>query len=260
MGRHRAEWIYGSHAVRSVLERDPAGVLEIWLETHQTGTAARAAESAARNLGLSVKRVPKRTLKRHLGPVVHQGIAARYRATAQGPEPDLDTILSQSAGAPLFLMLDGITDPHNLGACLRTADAAGVAAVVAPRRRAAGLTPAARKVASGAADSVPFVQVPNLAEAMGRIAESGVRVVGAAADAGASLYEVDLAPPVAIVLGSEDRGLRRLTRERCDQLVRVPMAGVVESLNVAVAAGICLFEARRQQRARGEQVALRRPG
>ena len=250
MSRHGAEWIYGNHAVRSVLERDPAGVLEIWLERNQGGPAARAAESASRNLGLSLKRVHRRTLERHLGPVVHQGIAARYRPTSQSPGPDLESVLAQTA-PPLLLLLDEITDPQNLGACLRTADAAGVTAVVAPRRRAAGLTPAARKVASGAAESVPFVQVPNLAEAMGRIAEAGVRMVGAAAEAGDCIYDIDLCPPVAIVLGREDRGLRRLTRDRCDALVRVPMAGVVESLNVAVAAGICLFEARRQQRARG---------
>jgi 23S rRNA (guanosine2251-2'-O)-methyltransferase len=250
MSRHGAEWIYGSHAVRSVLERDPAGVLEIWLERNQGGAAARAAESASRNLGLSLKRVHKRTLERHLGPVVHQGIAARYRSTSQKSAPDLGALLIQKGPPPLLLVLDEITDPQNLGACLRTADAAGVTAVVAPRRRAAGLTPAARKVASGAAESVPFVQVPNLAEAMGKIAESGVRVIGAAAEAGNCIYDVDMCPPVAIVLGREDRGLRRLTRDRCDALVRLPMAGVVESLNVAVAAGICLFEARRQQRAR----------
>ncbi len=252
MSRHSAEWIYGSHAVRSVLERDPAGVLEIWLETGVTGPAARAAESASRNLGLSLKRVRKQTLARHLGPVVHQGIAARYRPTSQKLEPDLESVLVAAKEAPLLLLLDEVTDPHNLGACLRTADAAGVTAVVVPRRRAAGLTPAARKVASGAADSVPLIQVPNLAEAMTRISAAGVRVVGAAAEASSSIYEFDLTPPVALALGSEDRGLRRLTRERCDALVRVPMSGVVESLNVAVAAGICLFEARRQHRARGE--------
>jgi 23S rRNA (guanosine2251-2'-O)-methyltransferase len=251
MSRHSAEWIYGSHAVRSVLERDPTGVLEIWLEAGVSGPAARAAESASRNLGLSLKRVHKQTLQRHLGSVVHQGIAARYRPTLQKLEPDLESVLAAAKEAPLLLLLDEITDPHNLGACLRTADAAGVTAVVAPRRRAAGLTPAARKVASGAADSVPFIQVPNLAEAMTRISAAGVRILGAAAESPCSVYESDLTPPVALVLGSEDRGLRRLIRERCDALVRLPMAGVVESLNVAVAAGICLFESRRQQRGGG---------
>ncbi len=250
MSRHGAKWIYGSHAVRSVLERDPAGVLEIWLETGVTGAAARAAESASLNLGLSLKRVHKRTLERHLGPVVHQGIAARYRSTTSRLKRDLESVLAGVKDAPLLLLLDEITDPHNLGACLRTADAAGVTAVVVPRRRAAGLTPAARKVASGAADSVPFIQVPNLAEAMARISKAGVRVVGAAAEASTTIYDSDLTPPVALVLGSEDRGLRRLSRERCDVLVRVPMVGRVDSLNVAVAAGICLFEARRQQHAR----------
>ncbi len=247
MSRHRVEWIYGTHAVRSVLEQDPAGVLEIWLEVNLTGAAARAAESASRNLGLSVKRVNRRTLERHLGKVVHQGIAARYRAAKPRSQPDLDTLL-ESDDQALLLLLDEITDPHNLGACLRTADAAGVTAVVVPRRRAAGLTPAARKVASGAADSVPLIQVTNLAEAMARLSQSGVRLVGTAPEAENSLYQVDLSLPVAIVLGSEDKGLRRLVRDRCDLLVRLPMAGVVESLNVAVAAGICLFEVRRRAR------------
>ena len=249
MSRHGAEWIYGSHAVRSVLERDPVGVLEIWLETGVTGSAARAAESASRNLGLSLKRVHRRTLERHLGQVAHQGIAVRYRQTKPQQEPDLESILAECADAPLLLLLDEVTDPHNLGACLRTAWAAGVSAVIVPRRRAAGLTPAARKVASGAAEHVPLLQVPNLADCMGSLAEAGIRIVGAAAEAETSIHEAMLAPPVALVLGSEERGLRRLTRERCDLLVRVPMSAGAESLNVAVAAGICLFEARRQQRA-----------
>lgn len=251
MSPYGAEWIYGQHAVRAVLERDPAGVLEIWLAADAGGPGARAAESAARNLGLSLKRVRRATLERHLGRVVHQGVAVRYRPASARRPPDFDSVLEHADSGTLLLVLDGVTDPHNLGACLRSAAAAGAAAVIAPRRHAAGLTPAARKVASGAAERVPYIRVPNLAQALSRMAQSGVRIVGTAGDAHHSLYDADLSAPLALVLGSEDLGLRRLTREHCHQLVRVPMAEGVESLNVGVTAGICLFEARRRQRAGG---------
>lgn len=247
MSRHGAEWVYGRHAVEAVLAGDPAGVLEIWIESELEGGTASMAERAAAETGLSIKRVHRRTLRRHLGDVVHQGIAVRYRATAPRATPDLASLLGGAGDEALLVLLDGVTDPHNLGAILRTADAAGVTAVIAPRRRAAGLTPAARKVASGAAETVPFLQVGNLSEAMARLAQAGVRLVGAAGDASTAYCDADLKGPLALVLGGEDRGLRRLTRERCDQLVRVPMAGVVESLNVSVTAGVLLFEARRQR-------------
>jgi 23S rRNA (guanosine2251-2'-O)-methyltransferase len=162
-------------------------------------------------------------------------------------EHALVELVESSAEAALLLVLDGVQDPHNLGALLRLADAAGVHAVVAPRDRAVGLTPAVRKVASGAAETVPFVQVANLSRALSLIRDAGVRAVGAVAEAAATLYEEDLRGPVALVLGGEARGLRRLTRERCDRLVGLPMRGSVESLNVAVAAGICVYEALRQR-------------
>ena len=152
---------------------------------------------------------------------------------------------------PLLLVLDGVTDPHNLGACLRSADAAGVAAVVAPRDRAAGLTPVVRKVAAGAAESVPFVAVVNLARTLRELKERGVWLVGTDDEAERTLYDVDMTGPTAIVMGSEGEGLRRLTREACDELVRIPMGGAVESLNVSVAAGVALFEAVRQRQRKG---------
>jgi 23S rRNA (guanosine2251-2'-O)-methyltransferase len=162
-------------------------------------------------------------------------------------ESDLEALIAGIDGAPFLLILDGVTDPHNLGACLRSADAAGAHAVIAPKDNAVGLTPVAVKVASGAAESVPFVQVTNLARTLDRIKERGIWLIGTADDADATLYETDLQGPLALVLGSEGKGMRRLTRERCDLLLRLPMLGRVESLNVSVTAGICLYEALRQR-------------
>ena len=251
MRRRDIEWVYGRHAVASVLEDDPAGVREIWLQTGLEGEASRSAEAVAQTFDIAVQRVAKKTLERRVGDVVHQGMAVRYRPTSKRALTDLDAILDRADERCLLLLLDGVTDPQNLGACLRTADAAGADAVIAPRHRAAGMTPAVRKVASGAAERVPFVQVSNLAQALARLARAGILIVGTAAEAEASIYDVDLSAPVGLVLGSEDRGLRRLTREHCDQLVSLPMAPRAQSLNVAVAAGICLFEARRQRLVRG---------
>ncbi|HEY5701609.1 MAG TPA: 23S rRNA (guanosine(2251)-2'-O)-methyltransferase RlmB [Gammaproteobacteria bacterium] len=250
MTRPRVDWIYGHHAVAAVLADDPAGVREIWLESRAGGDAIRRLESTAAEAGIAIQRVSRKALEKHLEDAVHQGVAARYRASRNRQQSDLDGVLESAGDSLLLLLLDEVTDPHNVGACLRTADAAGVDAVIAPRRRAAGLTPAVRKVASGAAERMPLIQVANLAQAMARIAESGATLVGTSAGSKESLFEVDLRGPVALVLGSEDRGLRRLTRERCHRLVSLPMAGRVESLNVSVAAGICLFEAVRQRRGR----------
>lgn len=249
MKRQHADWVYGRHAVTAVLAGDAAGVREIWIETGTGGGAVQALEAAARDAGIAVQRVTKKALEKHLGDVVHQGVAAHYRPSTKRGPPDLGAIVERAGARLLLLVLDEITDPHNVGACLRTADAAGVDAVITPRRRAAGLTPAARKVASGAAERVPFLQVANLARALSEIAEAGVTIIGTDAGAETTLFDVDLTGPVALVLGGEERGLRRLTRERCQRLVSLPMAGRVESLNVSVAAGICLFEAVRQRRA-----------
>jgi 23S rRNA (guanosine2251-2'-O)-methyltransferase len=188
-------------------------------------------------------------LDRLAGGTGHQGIAAQVNAPAALGEKALDELLTALEEPPLLLVLDGVQDPHNLGACLRSADAAGAHAVIAPRDRAAGLTPVACKVASGAAESVPFIQVTNLARTLRHLRDGWqVRVVGTAGEAETLLYDADLTGPLALVMGSEEKGLRRLTREQCDLLVRLPMAGAVESLNVSVAAGVALFEAVRQRR------------
>jgi 23S rRNA (guanosine2251-2'-O)-methyltransferase len=180
--------------------------------------------------------------------VKHQGALAWVRTPAARPQQDLDALLDGIREAPLLLLLDEVQDPHNLGACLRTADAAGVHAVIAPKDRSAGLTPVVSKVASGAAETVPFVQVTNLARAMDGLKERGIWLIGTAGEAESELYDRDLRGSLGLVMGGEGDGLRRLTRERCDTLVRLPMSGQVESLNVSVAAGICLYEAVRQRR------------
>ncbi|MGH7553948.1 MAG: 23S rRNA (guanosine(2251)-2'-O)-methyltransferase RlmB, partial [Longimicrobiales bacterium] len=175
-----------------------------------------------------------------------QGVVARVDAA--GPARDLDSVLDSLDEPALLLILDGVTDPHNLGACLRVADAMGVHAVIAPKDRAAGITPIVEKVASGAAETVPFISVTNLARAMRELKEREIWLIGADQEAERDLYSVKLEGPLAWVLGAEGEGMRRLTRENCDELVRIPMLGTVESLNVSVSAGICLAETRRQRR------------
>jgi 23S rRNA (guanosine2251-2'-O)-methyltransferase len=236
----------GLHATRSALARAPADALELWLLAD--GAAAREELAAqARQLGVAVHHAAARTLDRLYGDPHHQGVVLRRRA----PAPcTLERLLGAPAadGAPLVLVLDCIQDPRNFGACLRAADGAGVDAVIYPRDRSARLTSVVAKAASGAVDSVPLVPVPNLATALSRLRDAGVWVTGAAADAELELYALDLTRPTALVLGNEGGGLRRLTRANCDQLMRIPMHGALPSLNVATAAAVCLFEARRQRR------------
>ncbi len=237
--------LIGFHAVLARLRADPESVLEILADETRHDARIGDALAAAETRGVRVIRVPPRRLDGFYGGGRHQGIVARVRPRDE--RVDLDEILGRVREPPLLLVLDGVTDPHNLGACLRVADAAGVHAVIAPKDRSAGLSPAVTKVASGAAESVPFVAVTNLARTLDALKEQGVWVVGAAGDGPDDLFAVDLPGPVAWVLGSEGEGMRRLTRERCDRLVRIPMLGQVGSLNVAVAAGICLYESRRQR-------------
>jgi 23S rRNA (guanosine2251-2'-O)-methyltransferase len=240
---------YGVHAVRVMLDRSPARVRRVMLASG--GEAGRLAEirALAERAGVSVDPVDTRELDRLADGGRHQGVVAEIVARAGDPETQLEQALEAAAGPPFLLVLDGVQDPHNLGACLRSADAAGVTAVIAPRDRSAGLTPVVRKVAAGAAETVPFVAVVNLARTLRDLKQRGIWLVGTADAAAKSLYDADLARPLALVLGSEGEGLRRLTRECCDQLVSIPMAGAVESLNVSVATGIALFEAVRQRRA-----------
>lgn len=245
------ERVYGIHAVDALLRRNAAGVLRLLVQQGRRDRRMAALLDLARNQGVAVESVPRRALDelvsgRHQG-VVAEAEASRGESANLWEEADLLRHIDGAGAPPLVLVLDGITDPHNLGACLRSADAAGVDAVVVPRDKAADLSPTARKVACGAAEVVPFVRVTNLARTLAALKERGVWLYGAAGEAEQSLYAADLTGPVALVLGAEGRGLRRLTREACDFLVHLPMVGSVSSLNVSVATGVCLFEVRRQR-------------
>jgi 23S rRNA (guanosine2251-2'-O)-methyltransferase len=239
--------VYGLHAVRTLLQRHPGRVRQLWLQAGREDARAGQLRRLAEEHGVRVATRPATELDRMVAGGAHQGVVAETAAAAAPDEDDLPDIVRAAGKGVLLLVLDGVQDPHNLGACLRTADAAGVHAVIAPRDRAAGLTPVARKVAAGAAETVPFIQVTNLARTLARLKELGVWLVGAAGQAEVDLYQADLKGPLAVVMGSEGTGLRRLTREACDFTVRLPMRGVVESLNVSVATGIVLYEALRQR-------------
>jgi 23S rRNA (guanosine2251-2'-O)-methyltransferase len=240
--------VYGMHPVRALLMRRPADVIRLTIGQDRDDARQRELLRLARENGLTVAMAPVADLDRLSGGAAHQGVVAEVRASTALNENGLLDLLVASASPALVLVLDGVTDPHNLGACLRTADAAGVVAVVAPRDRAVGLTPAVRKVAAGAAETVPFAQVTNIARSLRDLKAAGLWIVGTAADADRELHAADLTGPLAIVMGSEGKGLRRLTRDSCDFCIRLPMLGAVESLNVSVATGIVLFEALRQRR------------
>ncbi len=242
--------VFGFHAVLARLRADPASVLEIFLDEGRHDARAKDLENAADRAGIRVMRVPTRRLDGFYGGGRHQGVVARI--DVRGAKESLEEILGDLQSPPLLLVLDGVTDPHNLGACLRVANAAGANAVIAPKYRAAGINPTVSKVASGAAESTPYLMVTNLARSLEEIKQKNIWVVGTDERAEKTLYQADLPDSIAWVLGAEGGGMRRLTRESCDLLVRIPMAGEVESLNVSVAAGVCLFESVRRR-------ALRRP-
>ena len=243
----RRNFVYGLHAVNAVLDRSPERLLELWVAQPRDDARIRDLQERARNVGVRVQSASGEVLAKLVGDVVHQGAVASVRPLKGWDEHELLTALAQAAGEPLLLVLDGVTDPHNLGACLRTADAAGAHAVLIPKDRAAAVDGVVRKVAAGAAEFTPVATVTNLARTLDVLKERGIWVVGTDGEAPQTLYAADLKRPLALVLGAEGFGMRRLTRERCDFLVRIPMAGHVESLNVSVAAGIALFEARRQR-------------
>jgi 23S rRNA (guanosine2251-2'-O)-methyltransferase len=238
--------IYGVHAVRVMLERHPERVCTLRLAERREDPRVRALEEIARSRDLPVQRVDAQSLRRLLGAVAHQGVAAEVTPLPPWSEGELFAALER-ASVPLLLALDGVQDPHNLGACLRTADACGALALIVPRDRAAQLTPAARKVAVGAAETTPVVAVTNLARTLKLLKQSGLWIVGADPAAANASAELDLKGPLGLVLGAEGSGLRRLTRESCDFLARLPQLGAVESLNVSVAAGMLLYEAVRQR-------------
>jgi 23S rRNA (guanosine2251-2'-O)-methyltransferase len=241
---------YGVHAVRVLLTRSPGRVRRVLLSGGRYAGRLAEIRSLAERAGVAVATADDAALARLSEGGRHQGVVAEIVPRAGDPETQLEEALEAAAGPPLLLVLDGVQDPHNLGACLRSADAAGACAVIAPRDRAAGLTPVVRKVAAGAAETVPFVSVVNLARTLRELKERGIWLVGTDDSAGKPLYDADLKGPLAVVMGSEGEGMRRLTRECCDQLVSIPMGGAVESLNVSVAAGVVLFEAVRQRRVR----------
>ena len=242
----KVQTIYGLHAVRSMLERQAARVLRVYLAERRADERVRAIEELARRQTREVRRLEPRALQQMLGDVAHQGVAAEVSPLPPWSEDELLVAL-QSATAPLLLALDGVQDPHNLGACLRTADACGALAVIVPRDRAAQLTPAVRKVAAGAAETTPVVTVTNLARTLRLLKDAGLWVVGADAAAATTAESVDLKGAVVLVLGGEGSGLRQLTRQHCDFMVRLPQLGAVESLNVSVAAGMLLYESVRQR-------------
>ncbi len=237
--------IFGFHAVLARMRADPASVMEIYLDENRKDARAHDLALAVEKAGVTLMRVPTKRLDGFYGGGRHQGVVAMV--LEKPARESLEDLLDSLKEPPLLLVLDGVTDPHNLGACLRVADAAGAHAVIAPKDRAAGISAAVSKVASGAAETVPYYMVTNLARTLDELKERNLWIVGADERAEKTLYEVELPEALAWVLGAEGEGMRRLTRERCDLVVRIPMRGSVESLNVSVASGVCLFESRRRR-------------
>jgi 23S rRNA (guanosine2251-2'-O)-methyltransferase len=244
----KTESVYGVHAVAGLIASQPGSLVQLIVAAGKTDPRIASLVALAESAAIPVTTLPRRELDRMFPGGRHQGVVATVTTgTRQLDEKHLPVFLESLREPAFLLVLDGVQDPHNLGACLRTADAAGVHAVILPRDRAAGITPVVHKVASGAVQSVPVFTVTNLARALRQLKELGIWIFGASDAAEQQLYSTDLSGPAAFVLGSEGKGLRRLTRELCDYLIAIPMAGRVESLNVSVAAGVLLFEARRQR-------------
>jgi 23S rRNA (guanosine2251-2'-O)-methyltransferase len=239
--------LFGWHAVEALLEHHPERVVRIQFQQGRDDRRRKHVRALAESFGVAMEECHRRTLDELTDSENHQGIVARVKPAPEVREADLLDRLESSGKPPFLLVLDGVTDPHNLGACLRTADAAGVDALIVPKDHSAPLNGVAIKVASGAAESVPVVRVTNLARFMRQCRELGVWFTGTTGDTDATIYDLDLSGPIGLVMGAEGEGMRRLTREHCDQLGNLPMAGMVSSLNVSVATGICLFEARRQR-------------
>ncbi|WP_369601399.1 23S rRNA (guanosine(2251)-2'-O)-methyltransferase RlmB [Hahella sp. SMD15-11] len=238
--------VFGLHAVEALLHKRPGQIDRLQVQQGREDKRLRALLDLARQRDIPVEVVPRADLD-HAVSGRHQGVIALLKADRQANEADLWQLLDQLDADPFLLILDGVTDPHNLGACLRSANAAGVHAVVVPKDKSAPLTPVARKVACGAAEFTPLIRVTNLARTLDQLKERGIWLVGTAGEAEQLLWEQDLRGPLVLIMGAEDKGMRRLTREACDHLVRLPMAGEVTSLNVSVATGVCLFEAVRQR-------------
>lgn len=248
MAENNTHYIYGLHAVQAVLEREPEMVTKIWLENSRRDEKVKKLLQLAHDANVKPERVKRDVLDKLVGENAnHQGVVALSKDTPAGNEKDLKRLIENLTVPAFLLILDCVQDPHNLGACLRTADAAGVHAVIAPKDKASGLTSVVRKVACGAAESVPFIQVTNLSRTMRDLQQSGIWMIGTSLETEQNIYQADLTGPLALVLGAEGKGLRRLTAENCDSLVKLPMLGEVQSLNVSVSAGVCLYEAVRQR-------------
>jgi len=239
---------YGVHAVLAAVAQGSARAL--WLDAKRQDTRFSALREAATAAGLPCNEVDRKVLEEMLPEVRHQGVVARCVGAKALTEDELALFLETLQAVPFLLVLDGIQDPHNLGACLRAADAAGVQAVIAPKDRAAGISPAVHKTSSGASETVPFFQVTNLARTLDLLKKLGIWIVGTTDQTNQFIYHIDLTVPLALVIGAEGTGIRRLTAEKCDLLAKLPMLGSVESLNASVAAGVCLFEALRQRQFR----------
>ena len=245
--------LFGFHAVGVRLKTAPASIIEVYVDPTRRDARMKQFLSRAAEAGVRVIEADGPRLIKLTGSAGHQGVAARVQAVEGVRTLDelLDDLQEQGT-VPLLLVLDGVTDPHNLGACLRSADAAGALAVIVPKDKSATLTPTVRKVACGAAEVIPLVAVTNLARTLEKLQQRGLWVVGTAGEAEVSIYDQDLTGPTILIMGAEGKGMRRLTREHCDYLVKLPMAGSVSSLNVSVATGVCLFEAQRQRGAKAK--------
>ena len=243
------EKVYGVHAVEALLRHHPKRVKQLWLAEGRGDPRVQALLELAGQYRVQVGYRDRRELD-EWAEGVHQGVVAEVSPSQVWGEAMLEELLDRAEGPPLLLVLDGVTDPHNLGACLRTADAAGALAVIVPKDKSATLNATVRKVACGAAEVIPLVAVTNLARSLEKLQQRGLWVVGTAGEAEQELYQQDLSGPTVLVMGAEGKGMRRLTREHCDFLVKLPMAGSVSSLNVSVATGVCLFEAVRQRQAK----------
>lgn len=243
MSTHKV--LFGFHAVGVRMKTAPDSIVEVYFEVSRRDARMRQFIARAKEAGVRLIEADGLRLSKLAGSHGHQGVAALVEPVAQARS--LDELLDDLQGPPLLLVLDGITDPHNLGACLRVADGAGAHAVIAPKDHAAGINATVAKVASGAAETVPYFMVTNLARTLGELKERNIWVIGTSGDAPRTLYQTDLKGPTALVLGAEGPGMRQLTRKTCDELISIPMQGAVESLNVSVASGVCLYEALRQR-------------
>lgn len=240
--------IHGIHAVQTAIENDAGNIIHLFADMHKPSKRLALLLSNASKNGVKAEYIDSKQLDKIAKTNKHQNVVIEYKVTTQYSESDLFELLTQLNETPLLLVLDGVTDPHNLGACLRTSEAAGVHAVIIPKDKSVGLTPTVRKVASGAAELVPLIQVTNLARTLQELKDAGVWIIGTSDKATHDVFNQDFTLPAALVMGAEGAGIRRLTEKHCDMLIRLPMAGKISSLNISVATGVCLYEAIRQRR------------